>query len=154
MSSNQPIKKSFYLNQDVNEVAKMLLGKTLVTNFGSTTSGKIVETEAYKGENDKASHAYNMNKTKRTLPMFLDGGISYIYLCYGIHHLFNIVTNKKNYPDAVLVRAIEPLEGIDVMLKRRKLYKLGYNLTSGPGVLSKALGITTQSSGKELANMA
>ena len=151
MRSAHPIKKSFYLNDDVNKVAKMLLGKRLVTNFGSITSGIIVETEAYKGQNDKASHAYNMKRTRRTSPMFFDGGISYIYLCYGIHNLFNVVTNKQNFPDAVLVRAIEPQEGIEVMLKRRKLSKLGYNLTSGPGILSKALGITTQSSRKELA---
>ena len=107
------LKKSFFLRNDVIAISKDLLGKILVTNFnGILTSGKIVETEAYMGPEDKASHAYNGRRTPRTETMFLTGGVSYVYLCYGIHNLFNIVTNKKNIPHAVLIRAIEPFDGI------------------------------------------
>jgi len=133
---------SFYLKQNVLEISKQLLGKILVTNFNNTlTSGIIVETEAYAGVDDKASHAYNNKRTHRTEAMFMQGGICYVYLCYGMYHLLNIVTNKSNIPHAVLIRAIEPVEGIDVMCKRRKIKIANPNLLNGPGKLSIALGI-------------
>ena len=111
------------------------------------TSGIIVETEAYAGVNDKASHAYGGRRTKRTKTMYAPGGISYVYLCYGIHHLFNIVTNKENIPHAVLIRAIQPRDGIDIILQRRKKKKVDRSLMAGPGSLTRSLGITVKDSG-------
>ena len=132
----------FYLNQNTLEISKQLLGKILVTNFNNTiTSGIIVETEAYAGADDRASHAYNNKKTKRTEAMFMQGGICYVYLCYGMYYLLNVVTSKSDTPHAVLIRAIEPVEGINTMCKRRKMKTLNPNLTNGPGKLSIALCI-------------
>ncbi len=134
--------KSFYLNENVLEVSEKLLGKFLCTKIdGVLTSGIIVETEAYNGISDKASHAFGNRRTKRTEIMFGEGGVSYVYLCYGIYSLFNVVTNLKENPHAVLIRGIEPIDGIEKMLERRDKSKLETNLTSGPGILSKALGI-------------
>jgi DNA-3-methyladenine glycosylase len=139
------LQESFYTGTDVVHIAKALLGKVLVTRFdGVLTSGIIVETEAYAGVTDKASHAYGGRNTARTSVMYMQGGVSYVYLCYGIHHLFNVVTNVEGIPHAVLIRAIEPLEGIDAMLLRRKLDKVKPSLTAGPGAMSQALGITTK----------
>ncbi|MBS1772342.1 MAG: DNA-3-methyladenine glycosylase [Bacteroidetes bacterium] len=144
--------ESFYTRKDVVKIAKELLGKVLVTNFdGVLTSGIIVETEAYAGVIDKASHAYGNRRTQRTEIMYSKGGVSYVYLCYGIHHLFNVVTNIQDIPHAILIRAIEPLEGIETMLQRRKKEKLTPVLTSGPGALSMALGIHTKQSGMSLS---
>jgi DNA-3-methyladenine glycosylase len=141
----------FYLQDDVVSIAKQLLGKVISTHInGIRTSGMIVETEAYKGITDKASHAYMGRKTKRTAPMFEQGGIAYVYLCYGIHHLFNVVTNIKDVPHAILIRAIEPLEGIEFMLERSGQSALKPSITAGPGVLSEALGITSIHSGESL----
>jgi len=142
---------SFYNRNDVLKIAKELLGKILITQFdGQLTSGRIVETEAYAGETDKASHAYGGRRTKRTEIMYGDGGAAYVYLCYGLHHLFNVVTNKKNIPHAILIRALEPLEGIEIMLDRTRKSKLDFTLTRGPGNVSKALGLFTHHSGKNL----
>jgi DNA-3-methyladenine glycosylase len=110
----------------------------------------IIETEAYCGVEDKASHAYGNRRTKRTETMFSEGGIAYVYLCYGLHHLFNIVANKKDIPHAVLIRAIRPEIGIDTMLKRRHKECLIPSLTNGPGSLCQALGITRIHDGIEL----
>lgn len=133
-----------FFEQDVVEVAQQLLGKRLVSNIeGVKTSGIIVETEAYKGPEDKACHAYNNRYTARTKVMYELGGTAYITLCYGLHHLFNIVTGREGAPQAVLIRAIEPLENIELMLARRKMNRVATRLTAGPGVLTKALGITT-----------
>ena len=133
------------------QVAKELLGKILITKFnGEITSGRIVETEAYAGIVDRASHAYADRRTARTEVMYNKGGSAYVYLCYGIHHLFNVVTNKKNIPHAILIRALEPLEGIDIMLRRTGKKKLDYTLTKGPGNISKALGLSTRHSGISL----
>lgn len=138
------IEMSWYLNDNVLEVAKQLLGSLLCTNFdGTLTKGKIVETEAYSGDNDKACHANNQKKTKRNQVMFAHGGHAYVYLCYGVHHLFNVVTNKEGSADAVLIRALEPVEGIEKMLDRRSMTMAEKRLTAGPGVLSQALGIQT-----------
>ena len=141
----------FYNRTNVVQIAKTLIGKILVTKFNNIeTTGRIVETEAYNGVIDKASHAWNGRRTARTEIMFGDAGMAYVYLCYGIHHLFNIVTNAKNTPHAVLIRALEPLTGIDTMLKRRGKKKPDTTLSSGPGNVSKALGISTKHSGTNL----
>ena len=143
--------ESFYDRPDVTGIARELIGKILVTRFGGLyTSGRIVETEAYAGMEDKASHAYGGRRTKRTEVMYLKGGTSYVYLCYGIHHLFNVVTNKPGIPHAILIRALEPLEGIPVMLKRTGKKKLDHSLTRGPGNLSRAMGLSTIHSGNSL----
>lgn len=145
------LKGQFYLNEDVVAISKDLLGKVLVTKLsGVLTSGIIVETEAYNGVTDKASHAYNNRRTARTEIMYAQGGVAYVYLCYGIHHLFNVVTGKKDNPQAVLIRAIEPQEGVNTMLLRRNLKNVCYKLTAGPGVMSAALGITTSLAGHSL----
>lgn len=142
---------SFYQRTDVVQIAKELLGKILVTKRnGITTSGRIVEVEAYNGVADKASHAFGGRRTKRNEVMYADGGIAYVYLCYGIHHLFNVVTNNKNIPHAILIRALEPVKGIDAMLKRTGKKKPDNTLTRGPGNLSRALAITTTLSGQSL----
>lgn len=140
--------EQFFRGKDVVKIAKDLLGKVLVTNIdGVRTSGIITETEAYAGVGDKASHAYGGRRTARTEIMYSKGGMAYVYLCYGIHHLFNVVTNEQDIPHAVLIRAVEPLEGIDIMLQRRRKEKLTPVLTAGPGALSMALGIHTTHSG-------
>lgn len=136
--------RNFYLSDDVVLLSKTLLGKFLITSLnGKNTSGMIVETEAYRGTTDKASHAYNHKRTTRTETLYQPGGVGYIYLCYGLHHLFNVVTAIEGVPHAVLIRAIEPVEGIPTMLKRRNMSTLKRTLTSGPGKLTQALGITT-----------
>lgn len=136
---------SFYRRDNVVLVAKELLGKIVVTKFnGIETSGRIVEVEAYNGEIDKASHAYGGRRTNRTEVMYAHGGVAYVYLCYGIHHLFNVVTNDKDIPHAILIRAIEPLTGIEDMLIRTNKRKADHTLTRGPGNVSKALGIQTK----------
>lgn len=141
----------FYRRKDVIKIAKELLGKVLVTNInGQYTSGMIVETEAYAGAVDKASHAFNHRRTNRTQTMYAAGGVAYVYLCYGIHHLFNVVTNISDIPHAVLIRAAEPLDGIEIMLERRRKDKLSSILTAGPGAMSEALGIKTSHTGMSL----
>ncbi|RYD58992.1 MAG: DNA-3-methyladenine glycosylase [Sphingobacteriales bacterium] len=141
----------FYTRTDVVTIAKELLGKVLVTNInGITTSGMITETEAYAGASDKASHAFGNRRTARTEVMFAGGGVAYVYLCYGIHHLFNVVTNVQDTPHAILIRAIEPLEGIPEMLQRRRMEIVKPSLTSGPGAMSMALGIHTRHTGLSL----
>ena len=145
------LQESFYTREDVVVIAKELLGKVLVTKInGEHTSGMIVETEAYFGSTDKASHAFGNRRTSRTEIMYRKGGVAYVYLCYGIHHLFNIVTNVEDVPHAVLIRAVEPIEGIEYMLERRRKKMLQPSLTAGPGALSMALGIHTRQSGLEL----
>ena len=153
MNTNQVYNKlpaSYYLNEDVLFLAKDLIGKKLVTNFNNNlTSGMIVETEAYRSINDKASHAYLNKKTKKNEMMYSNGGVSYVYMCYGIHSLFNIVTNRQNIADAILIRAIEPVDGIETM-KERSSKKNIFNIGSGPGKLSMALGINMNSNGEKL----
>lgn len=139
------LQRDFYERTDVVTIAQDLLGKTLITSInGQYTAGRITELEAYAGRDDKACHANDGLRTKRTEAMYWQGGTAYVYLCYGIHHLFNVVTNREELADAVLIRAIEPLEGLDTMQTRRKKSKLDKTLCSGPGTLSAALGITTQ----------
>jgi DNA-3-methyladenine glycosylase len=139
---------SFYRRNDVVEIAKDLIGKILVTRWdGIVTSGRIIETEAYAGVMDKASHAYGGRRTNRTEIMYADGGYAYVYLIYGIHHLFNVVTHSKDIPHAVLIRSLEPMKGIPEMLKRTGKKKPDNTLTRGPGNMAKALGIFTHQTG-------
>lgn len=136
------LKPEYYLNEDVVSLAKDLLGKVLYTKIdGEVTAGIIVETEAYFGVKDKASHAYGGRRTNRTETMYASGGIAYVYLCFGMHHLFNIVSSVENEPHAVLVRGIEPLIGIDVIERRRKMPYTKGAIAAGPGSAAKALGI-------------
>ena len=133
---------SFYTRDDVVKISKDLLGKTLCTNIDNKrTSAIITETEAYAGVGDKASHAYKERRTHRTEIMFRQGGCAYIYLCYGMYSLFNVVTNVENVPHAVLIRGAVTLNGTETMLQRTGKKKLTDNLLSGPGKLSKAMGL-------------
>lgn len=142
---------SFYQHNDVNQLAMQLLGKHLFTLVdGELTAGMIVETEAYRGIEDKASHAYGGRFTDRTKVMYEGGGVSYVYLCYGIHYLFNVVTAPEGVPHAVLIRGLEPVVGKDVMLRRRNMKLLKANLTAGPGALAKAMGIDKRLNAKDL----
>jgi DNA-3-methyladenine glycosylase len=151
MERGVKLQREFYLREDVVAIAKELLGKYLMTDkSGTVTGGIITETEAYAGVVDKASHAYNNRRTKRTEVMFGKGGTAYVYLCYGIHHLFNVVTGPSETPHAVLIRAVKPIEGIDEMLRRRKAEKLSPNISSGPGTVSQALGIKVSDTGEDL----
>ena len=141
----------FYNRKNAIQIAKELLGKVVVTNFeGILTSGRIVETEAYTGVIDKASHSYAGKRTARNEHMYAQAGTAYIYICYGIHQMFNVVTNEKEIPDAVLIRAIEPLQGISVMLERTGKKTADHTLTRGPGNVAKALGMTKAHSGLSL----
>lgn len=143
--------RSFYLREDVLQITKELLGKFLITKInGRLTGGMITEAEAYAGEIDSASHAFKGRRTRRTEIMFAHGGTAYVYICYGIHHLFNVVTNQQNIPHAILIRGIEPTEGIDRMLKRRNMKALSYSLTAGPGALAAAMGIRVNHTGLDL----
>lgn len=141
----------FYNRTDVIQVAKELLGKIIITNIdGHKTSARIVETEAYIAITDRASHSYNGKRTERNEHMYGPAGNSYVYICYGMHHLFNVVTNNPGTPDAVLIRAAMPLSGIEIMLQRTNKLKADYTLTKGPGNMAKALGISKQHSGVNL----
>lgn len=152
MNHSQKLPRQFYLQDDVVEISRLLLGKILCTQIGDQpiTSGIITETEAYCGRNDKACHANDGLRTDRTEVMYQPGGLAYVYLCYGIHHLFNVVTNVKDKADAILIRAIEPQDGTAAILSRRDKEKLKPDVTAGPGRLTQALGITTHLSGTDL----
>jgi DNA-3-methyladenine glycosylase len=141
---------SFYLRADVEQIARELLGKVLVTNWGGAfTSGRIVETEAYAGEIDNASHA-SKGRTPRTEVIFGTGGTAYVYLCYGIHQMFNIVTNIQGIPHAILIRGVEPMEGTGIMLQRTGKKKVDETLSRGPGNVGKAFGFHTSQCGFSL----
>jgi DNA-3-methyladenine glycosylase len=129
------------------QVARDLLGKYLFSDFGTLTGGMIIETEAYAGAEDRACHAFNNRRTKRTETMFSSGGVAYVYLCYGIHHLLNVVTSVKDEPHAVLIRALLPTHGVPTMQKRRTKPALDHTLTNGPGSLCQALAITLEENG-------
>lgn len=144
---------SFYHRKDVVQIARELLGKIIITTFdGNLTSGRITETEAYVGLTDKASHSFGNRRTARNEHMYGAAGIAYVYICYGMHQMFNIVTNDKDVPDAVLVRAVEPMKGVGTMLKRTGKKKLDRTLTRGPGNVGKALGIFKHHSGLKLTS--
>ncbi len=143
--------RSFYDRKDVLRIARELLGKILVTQWdGVRSSGRIVETEAYAGEQDRACHAFGGRRTTRSDDLYGAPGSVYIYICYGMHHLFNVITNKKDIPHAVLIRALEPLEGVEHMLNRTGKPVADYSLTKGPGNLSRAMGISKLQSGGNL----
>jgi DNA-3-methyladenine glycosylase len=147
------LSRDFYIRPDVVTIARELLGKVLVTNIdGQLTSGIITETEAYAGATDKASHAFGGRRTERTEIMYRVGGTAYVYLCYGVHSLFNIVTNIENIPHAVLIRGIRPVDGIPEMLLRTGKALVNKNLANGPGKVSKALGIHYSHTGTDLVN--
>jgi len=148
------LSKSFY-KRDLLTVAKELLGKVLIKkNPKNLLAANIVEVEAYNGEIDKAAHTYS-GRTERNKVMFNEGGFLYVYLSYGVHHCCNIVTGFEEKGTAVLIRAVEPLKGLDMMIKNRFSRKLKndmeiINLTSGPGKVCKALGINKDHSGIDL----
>ena len=140
--------REFYLRDGLT-VARELIGKKLVTNLpDGLTSGIIVETEAYMGTIDAASHAYK-GKTERTKVFYGAGGFVYVYLIYGMHLCTNVVANVENVPEAVLIRALEPVDGVELMKRRRGKNNL-HELCSGPGKLSQALGVTKNFYGADL----
>lgn len=140
----------FFEQKNVVKIARELLGKGLFTKIdGVVTGGKIVETEAYSWK-ERGCHAFEGRKTSRNEIMFSDGGYAYVYLCYGMHHLFNVVTNTKGIAEAVLIRAVEPVAGLEEMKARRGELKNPHHITSGPGKLTRALGIDRTFNGKYL----
>lgn len=146
------LKNNFYLSEDVVKTARELLGKYLFVNIdGVKCGGYITETEAYTGAVDKASHAYQNKRTKRTEVMFAEGGRTYVYLCYGIHALLNVVTAPKDVPHAVLIRGFWPTHGLDHILKRLGKSKTTKSMFKGPGKLTRALGIKTAHNNLDLS---
>lgn len=146
-----PLDRSFYTGPDVVGIAQSLLGKVLISHFDQQIcAARIVETEAYRAPDDQACHAANNRRTPRTETMFKEGGHAYVYLIYGLHHLFNVVTNQAESAHAVLIRALAPLSGISTMLERRGFSTIKTQLTAGPGVLSKAMGIHIEHDGMDL----
>lgn len=140
---------AFYHEHDALGAARALLGRTLMTEIGGErTGGLIIETEAYMGVTDRASHAFGGRRTPRNEMMYAAGGVAYVYLCYGVHHLFNVVVGAQEVPEAVLIRAIHPADGLAVMQHRRGGKKL---TTGGPGTLTQALGIRTRHNGQSLS---
>ncbi|MCS6917531.1 MAG: DNA-3-methyladenine glycosylase [Chitinophagales bacterium] len=151
MPQGKKLPRRFYLHDEVTELARQLLGKVLVTRLnGQRTAGIITETEAYAGIDDSASHAYCGHRTPRNEVMYWIGGTAYVYINYGLHHLFNVVTNREGIPHAVLIRSIEPVEGLERMLERRGKKEVSYSLTTGPGNAARALGITKDLNGMDL----
>lgn len=141
---------SFYQREDTLQIAKELIGKYVFTKIeGKLSGGMIVETEVYIGPLDKGSHAFNHKMTARNKSMYLAGGVAYMYICYGIHDMLNLVTGKVGTSHAILIRAIEPIIGIEHMQDRRGLVSLG-KLAKGPGSLARALGLNKSFDGKSL----
>jgi len=144
-----PIKSDIFLTKDVLSLSKYLLGKFIFSEIDNKSCVlKIVETEAYRGEDDKASHAYLNKKTERTKTMFMRGGLSYVYLCYGIHNMLNVVSGEEGIANAVLIRAAEPVNGISEMQERRNSNII--NIANGPGKLCQALGVNRKHNGLKL----
>ena len=150
------LERSFYLREDVLTIARDLLGKVIVTRNGQDhTAGIITETEAYAGVADRASHAFGGRRTLRNEQMYAVGGTAYVYLCYGIHSLFNIVTNVQDVPHAILIRAVHPLEGEHIMCERRGIVGAPRRpdlVAGGPGKLTTALAIGMEHNGVDLVN--
>jgi DNA-3-methyladenine glycosylase len=143
---------AFFRRRDVVAISRELLGKWVLTRLPGepVTGGRIVETEAYAGPEDRASHAYGNRRTARTDVMFRAGGVAYVYFCYGVHHMLNVVTYAAGVPHAILIRAIEPLQGVDTMLRRCGKPRLDRTLTSGPGRVTRALGLDRRHNGLSL----
>ncbi|MCR5114437.1 MAG: DNA-3-methyladenine glycosylase [Bacteroidales bacterium] len=138
----------YFLNPDVLFLARDLLGKYVFTLVdGQLAGGLITETEAYRGTTDRASHAYGGRRTRRNEMMYAQGGVAYIFVCYGMHHMLNFVTNERDVPDAVLIRGILPTHGTELMLQRTGKTRCTPALTDGPGKVCKALGITMAHNG-------
>jgi DNA-3-methyladenine glycosylase len=147
-----PLNLRFFERAEVLTVARELLGKHVFTCIeGEVTGGRIVETEAYRHEGDPSIALHLQRKARQAQALYQPGGHAYLYTVYRVHTLFNITVNDAAHPDAVLIRAIEPLVGIEVMLRRRGLAQVARNLTAGPGVLSQALGLTPALNGEPLA---
>lgn len=145
------LNKEFYTRTDTVQVARDLLGKFLCVQRGAVrVAGKICETEAYCGIDDRGSHAYKGRYTERTRVMYEEGGVSYIYICYGIHFLYNVVTHQRDVPHAILIRAIEPAEGIHYMLRNSGLISATPAMGAGPGLVARCLGLTTKQNGLSL----
>lgn len=143
--------KDYFLADDVVDLARDLIGKSLFTRvIGQLSGGIICETEAYKGTSDRASHAFGGRRTRRNDMMYHEGGVAYVYLCYGMHHLLNFVTNKAGIPDAVLIRGIIPTHGEELMLQRTRKRCISREIGVGPGRVSKLLGITVSDNGISL----
>lgn len=148
---NNKLPVGFYRQDDVVSVARDLLGKYVYSLVdGQLTGGIIVETEAYRGPHDRGSHAYNNKRTPRNEMMYSAGGVAYMYICYGIHDMLNIVTGTEGMSHAALIRAIEPIEGLDIMRIRRGVFDQDLRLCQGPGALAKALGLTKLHNGADL----
>jgi len=149
VSITSPLDDAFFRRDDVVEIARELIGKYLITEInGIRTGGMITETEAYAGVTDRASHAWAGRKTARTEIMYRDAGTLYVYRCYGIHSLVNIVTNRNGIPHAVLLRSVFPLEGFDTIQQRRNQERFDpIRICAGPGKLSQGLGITQEYNG-------
>ena len=149
--SFKKLPREFYTRSHVLTVARDLLGKLLVVpaRGGARVSGIIVEAEAYRGPQDRAAHSYGGRRTKRTEPMYGVGGTAYVFFVYGMYNQFNVVTNNVDHPHAVLIRALEPVEGIELMRKRRH-GQPDHNLTNGPGKLCIAMGIDRGLDGADL----
>jgi DNA-3-methyladenine glycosylase len=142
---------SFYQKEDVVVIAKKLLGKRVFSMAGNLlTGGIIVETEAYRGPEDRGSHAWNNRRTNRTEIMYAAGGVAYMYICYGIHDMLNVVTGPADTSHAILIRAIEPTTGLDMMRERRNIFDKDVRLCQGPGALAQALGLNKMFNGKSL----
>lgn len=147
----RPISKESYVSTDAREIAKFLLGKMVVTTIENLkTVAMIVETEAYMAPDDLACHARGNRRTPRTETMFDSAGKAYVYRCYGIHHLFNVVTGPEGMAHAVLIRAVQPVDGMDIMQERRKWSNTTPQLTNGPGKWTQAMGITDTLDGLDL----
>ena len=143
-----PLPLKFYRNEDALSVAKELIGKVLCSELGGQRAeGIIYETEAYCGISDRACHAYPSRQTPRTQIFYEKGGVSYVYLCYGIHNLFNIITGSKGLPRAVLIRAAFPIKNLELIKERRNYSR---HLADGPGKLTQAFGITRAENGPPL----
>lgn len=150
MPSSNKLSVEFYTQDDTLLISRQLLGKKLCTSIdGIFTSGLIVETEAYRGPDDLGSHAYNNKRTSRNDIMYAEGGVAYMYICYGIHDMLNIVTGKEGNSHAVLIRALEPVDGIQHMVDRRGIQDLK-RLCKGPGALARAMGLSKKHNGMSL----
>ena len=148
-STAMRLTKDYFLGDDVLGIARDLLGKYLFTRVdGQLTGGILCEVEAYT--TDRASHAFGGRRTRRNEMMYHEGGIAYVYLCYGMHHLLNFVTNVDGVPDAVLIRGIIPTHGEELMLLRTRKHKITPDIGIGPGKVSKLLGLTVSDNGLTL----
>lgn len=142
---------SFYQREDTVLIARELLGKKVFSMAGGLlTGGIIIETEAYRGPEDRGSHAFNNRRTNRTEIMYAAGGVAYMYICYGIHDMLNVVTGPADSSHAILIRALEPTTGIEIMRERRKIFDKDTRLCQGPGALAQALGLNKMFNGKSL----